>query len=208
MPLRPRILDRSPEDGVSVLHRNYLPGQVQHPSWCSLHQTRCDGWTPRMATEMYKTHEADDNNVVQKSTVHTCCNFYYIRNKFRRQQVNKIYLLQIYNMAVYSTNHFRNIQMPSNSRQLLTTTSVGPATMHRLLHPATSRPGYWSTLLSLFLPFCPVSLYFLQKTQKWTVHKTRYGQQRCVLSRFQTHCKLHVKGLATSKFDFLNSLIV
>jgi len=55
---------------------------------------------------MYKTLEDDDNKVVQNLTLHTCCNFYYLRNKFRRRQVNKIYLLQIYNMAVYSTNNF------------------------------------------------------------------------------------------------------
>jgi hypothetical protein len=89
-----------------------------------------------MATEMYKTLEDDDNKVVQKLTLHTCCNFYYLRNKFRRQQVNKLHLLQIYNMAVYSTNHFRNMQMPSNNKQLLNTTCAGPAIKPHLYNPA------------------------------------------------------------------------
>lgn len=81
-----------------------------------------------MATEMYKTLEDDDNKVVQKFALRTCCNFYYLRNK--------IYLLHSYNMAVYSTNHFRNIQMPSNNKQLLNTPSAGPAIKPHFYNPA------------------------------------------------------------------------
>jgi hypothetical protein len=39
-------------------------------------------------------------------------------------------------MIVYSTNHFRNIQMPSNNKQLLTTISAGPAIKPHLYNPA------------------------------------------------------------------------